>query len=473
MFFCRLMVLLTALMPDIAWTVMADADDHTRPNIILIFVDDMGYGCSGAYGDTNLVPVPNIDRIAHEGIRFTEGYVTAPGCGPSRYGMLYGAYQQRFGVQFNLDAYAKLSQFPNETLENNRIPASQPMMPVPLRKAGYVTGIVGKYNLPCYPKTPFDETMSVVHFTSDFWPDEHGHYDGVDEPKAVGGHKDIYWGPKDIGDEYLTDRMGRQAVDFIERHASKPFFLYLAFNAPHSPLQAKAAYKPRVAHLEDQARQFYGAMMLSVDENVGRVLDALDRMGIADETLVVFSSDNGASFAYRVKWPEDWPEVLLGSSGPLRAHKGSFYEGGIRVPFMMRWPARFEAGRVFTDPVSTLDLYPTFLSIAGIERPETATMDGVNLLPYLSGAKKGLADRTLYWYWYETGSMRRGPWKMVSYGDKRELFHLKDDVGETKDLSKLHPEVFRQMVHDYEAFRASMPPVLSPHPVLSKQAGGG
>ncbi|MEM9420320.1 MAG: sulfatase-like hydrolase/transferase [Planctomycetota bacterium] len=458
----RILLIIVLGLFGLAPRVSADAGDAPKPNIILIFVDDMGYGCSGAYGDTNLVPVPHIDRIAHEGIRFTEGYVTAPGCGPSRYGLLYGAYQQRFGVQFNTDAYSRLPQFPNETLDNNRVPATQPMMPIPLSEAGYTTGLIGKYNLPCYPNTPFDETMSVVHFSNDFWPDENGHYDGVDEPKAVGGHKDIYWGPKRVGDEYVTDRMGRQAVDFIERHAEKPFFLYLAFNAVHSPMQAKEAYKPRVAHLEGEARQLYGAMMISMDENVGRVLDALDRMDIADNTLVVFSCDNGASFAYRVKWPEDWPEVLLGSSGPLRAHKGSFYEGGIRVPFMMRWPAKFAAGRVFDQPVSTLDLYPTFCSIAGAELPKDAMIEGKNLMPYLEGEKTGLSDRTLQWFWNDVGSMRKGDWKLVAYGDRRELYNLKDDLGETTDLAKKHPELFKELNAEHDAFRAEMPPRLYP-----------
>ncbi|MEM6551126.1 MAG: sulfatase-like hydrolase/transferase [Planctomycetota bacterium] len=444
------------------------ATSAERPNIVLIFVDDMGYGCAGSYGDTNLVPMPNVDRLAAEGVRFTDGYVTAPGCGPSRYGLLLGAYQQRFGVQHNRDTWNTIPRFPNETLDNNRIPATHLMINQALSLGGYATAMVGKSNMPCYPQSTFDETWSPMTFGGDYFPDEHGNYGGVSDPNHSRGFKRILWGPERPGDEYLTDRLGRQAVSFIERNAHQPFFLYLAFNAPHSPMQAKAAYKPRVAHLKTEATRLYGAMMISMDENVGRVIDALERMGIDDNTIVAFSSDNGPSFAYRVEWPEDWPRELLGSAGPLRAHKGSFYEGGIRVPYTLRWPAKLKPGQVFADPVSTMDLYPTFTAAAGIDPPETTKLDGVNLLPYLRGEKTGLADRTLYWWWYDQGSMRRGPWKMVPYGKQRELFNLKDDIGETTDLSKQHPEVFNAMTRDYDAFRASMPPVLFPHPKLSQ-----
>ncbi|MEM9420318.1 MAG: sulfatase/phosphatase domain-containing protein, partial [Planctomycetota bacterium] len=138
------------------------------------------------------------------------------------------------------------------------------------------------------------------------------------------------------------------------------------------------------------------------------------------------------------------------------------------VPYIIRWPGKIKAGQVFEDPVSTMDLYPTFAAAAGAHVPETTRLDGFDLLPYLNGDKTGLADRTLYWWWYDQGSMRRGPWKMVSYGEQRELFNLKDDIGETTDLSKKHPEIFKEMTSDYDAFRASMPPVLHPHPQLSK-----
>ncbi len=445
-------------------TLLASPATGERPNIVLIYADDMGYGDAGCYGNTNLVPMPNIDRLAAQGVRFTEGYVTAPGCGPSRYGLLLGAYQQRFGVQGNRDTWNDIPAFPNETLANNRIPAGQLLVNQTFGAAGYATGMVGKSNMPCYPQTTFDETWSVMTFGGNYFPHETGYYDGVDGERHTQGFKRILWGPERPGEEYLTDRLGRQAVDFIERHAHEPFLLYLAFNAPHSPLQAKTAYQPRVAHLKSEATKFYGAMMISMDENIGRVMDALHRMGIDDNTIVAFASDNGPTYAYRVDWPDQWPREMLGSAGPLRAHKGTFYEGGIRVPYILRWPGKLTAGQVFDAPVSTMDLYPTFCAAAGIQPPATTQLDGVNLLPHLAGQATGLADRTLYWWWYDQGSMRRGPWKIVSKGQQRELFNLKDDVGETTDLAKHHPQVFQELTQAYDAFRAQMPPVLYPRP---------
>ncbi|NQU43502.1 sulfatase-like hydrolase/transferase [bacterium] len=436
----------------------ADGKSAIRnPNIILIYADDMGYGDAGCYGGTNLVPTPNIDRLAAEGVRFTDGYVTAPVCGPSRYGLLTGAYQQRFGIQTNKDAWAKLPGL-EETPENNRIPASQKIISEPMESAGYATGMAGKWNLPNYPKTTFDETMSVMHFGGDYWPDAEGHYGGVDESTAKGNFKRIVWGPEREGDEYLTDRLGRQSVEFVERHAEEPFFLYLAFNAPHSPMQAKKSHLDAVSHLKTEALRFYGAMLLSMDENVGRVLDALDRLGLADSTLVAFASDNGPTFAYNVDWPEEWPKELLGSAGPLSGHKGQYLEGGIREPFILRWPARLEAGQVYTQPVSTLDLYPTFCAAAGAEVPKGTILDGVNLLPFIQGEKTGSPHDMLFWYSTESGAIRQGKWKLLVYGKTRRLYDLESDIGETTDLAEKHPDVAAGLSDAFDRFRAEMPP---------------
>lgn len=343
-----------ALSPARSAQSSSSPSEFGNPNIILIIADDLGYGDTGYYdGGNPLVPTPNIDRLAAEGIAFTDAYVTAPMCGPSRFGILCGIYQQRLGVQDNRDCWAEIPG------GENRIPPSQKLLNQTLSSAGYVTGIVGKYNLPGYPKTTFDESMSVIHFGADYWPDEKEHYVGVDEPKAISNSKKApAWGPKKVGEEYLTDRLGRQASEFIDRHADRPFFLYLGFNAPHSPMEAKKSHQAQVRHLPSEALRFYGAMVLSLDENVGRVLSALERNGIKENTLVVLVSDNGPSYAFNVGWPEDWPKELLGSAGPLSGHKSTLLEGGIRVPFTMTWPSRWPTGQVYGQPVSTLDLYP-------------------------------------------------------------------------------------------------------------------
>lgn len=433
-----------------------------RPNIILLFADDMGYGDAGCYGDTNLVPMPNVDRLAREGVRFTDGYVTAPVCGPSRYGLLAGAYQQRFGIQWNPDAWGRIPGM-EETQAHNRIPSNQKLLHETLSDNGYVTGIVGKWNLPNYPKTTFDETMSVMHFGGDYWPDETGHYGGVNEPVPTSNFKDVYWGPKREGDQYLTDVLGDQSVDFINRHADEPFFLYLSFNAPHSPLQAKKVHQKAVAHLESEAQQYYGAMLLSMDENIGKVLDALDQRGLAENTLVAFSSDNGPTRGYTVDWPEEWPKVLLGSTGPLRGHKAQHLEGGIRVPYIMRWPAGLNAGQVYKKAVSTLDYYPTFCAAAGVTPPEETILDGVNLLPYLRDKKSGSPHEMLFWHSYHHGAVRSGEWKLYVYKDKRELYNLREDIGETTNVSGKHPEIFQRLSKAYDNFAAPLPPPVNPY----------
>lgn len=433
----------------------------SKPNIVLIFVDDMGYGDAGCYGGTNLVPTPNIDRLAAEGVRFTDGYVTAPVCGPSRYGLLSGAYQQRFGIQWNEDAYGVIPGM-KETPADKRVPRSQLLVNETLARADYTTGIIGKWNLPNYPWTSFDETISVIHFGADYWPDRSGRYRGVDEPKAISSSKNIVWGPEREGDEYLTDRLGREAVDFIGRHKDDPFFLYLAFNAPHSPMQAKSSLKQAVAHLPSEALRMYGAMMLSLDENVGKVLDALDAHGLAGNTIVAFASDNGATYAYNVDWPADWPKELLGSVGPLSGRKGQMLEGGIRVPFLLRWPAGLPAGEVYTAPVTTLDFYPTFCAAAGAEVPAETILDGVNLLPYLTGERTGAPHGQLFWHAVNRGAVREGKWKLYIHGDIVRLHDLEADIGESKDLLGQFPEVAERLQRAYDDFVEQLPPRVNP-----------
>ncbi|VGO22437.1 sulfatase family protein [Pontiella sulfatireligans] len=432
-----------------------------KPNIIMIFADDMGYGDAGCYGYDNLVPTPNIDRLAEQGIRFTQGYVTASACGPSRYGLLTGMYQQKYGVQWNQDTWSDLKNGEAETLADNRIPAGHLMMNQALGRAGYVTGMSGKSNMPCYPKTTFDEYKWVMAFGGQYFPDETGHYAGVDEPVARGGHKRILWGPEREGDVYLTDRLGDHAVDFIERHKQEPFFYYLAFNAPHSPMQAKISHKPQVAHLKTEATRMYGAMLLSMDENIGKVLDKLNELGLSENTIVAFASDNGATFAYNVDWPEDWPKEMLGSVGPLRGKKGTNFEGGNRVPFIIRWPSRLKAGQVYEQPVSTLDLYPTFCAAAEAGVTKETRLDGVDLYPFLAGKESGAPHETLYWFHDDGGAVRHGKWKLLVWKDMRWLYDLDADISESKDLIKQHPEVAAQLEKKYMDFVTPLPPALN------------
>jgi len=256
--------------------------------------------------------------------------------------------------------------------------------------------------------------------------------------------------------------MGRHAVEFIERHRGRPFFLYLAFNAVHSPWQAKREAAPRFASLTPPLN-FYAAMIASLDENVGRVLAKLESAGLERNTLVAFASDNGPALGSPriVVWPDHWPkEILVGSAGPLSGRKAQFLEGGLRVPFLLRWPARLPAGSVYSRPVSTMDLYPTFCAAAGAAAPPGTVLDGVNLLPFLRGESGGDPHEILFWKEDEAGAVRQGDWKLLlGPGEPRpRLFHLSEDIGEQHDLAAREPERLERLYRAWTRWAATLPP---------------
>lgn len=423
-----------------------------RPNLIKIFVDDLGWGDPVCYGG-DLVPTPAMDQLAKEGIRATAGYVTSPVCGPSRYGLMAGAYQQRFGVQTNRDAFSNMP--------GDRVPRTHLLLPEHLRQVGYVTGLVGKWNLKSDARIWFDEVYSLMDWGADYFPDEDGNYPGVwqrwpyDKPS-----KDYGWGPVREGDEYLTDRLGRESVEFIERHADKPFFLYLAMNAPHSPLQAKKEHKPLVEHIESEPLQLYAAMVISIDENIQRIMDALDRLGISDNTFVIFSSDNGPSYGYNVGWPEQWERVMLGSTGEFSGRKARLHEGGVRVPYILRWPDVLDAGKVYDKPISTMDVYPTFAAAAGAPIQEGTYLDGVNLLPFLTEEIASAPHQRLYWYQSNRGAVLEAPWKLLidSPNQPPSLYNLEEDPAESNDLANIYPDIFERLHAAWLAFVDTLPP---------------
>lgn len=433
-------------------SVCSGAEDH--PNLLLIFVDDMGYGDPGCYGGT-VIPTPHIDALAAEGVRFTDGYVTASVCGPSRLGLLAGAYQQRFGVYWNEDLWEKFGL---------KIPANHKLLPETLSAAGYVTGHVGKWNITPDPRDYVDEAFAVMNWKGAYYPDADGNYLGVDGP---GFRMEPHgWGPERESDEYLTDRLTRHAVEFLDRHAEEPFFLYMAYNAPHTPLQADRKYKKMFPDL-DEPNQIYAGMVSSLDESIGRVLKKVNGLGLEENTLVAFASDNGPARGapYLKGWHDDWPkETLLGSAGPLSGHKAQRNEGGIRIPFILRWPKQFKAGQTYVRPVSTLDLYPTLCAAAGVTVPDTTHLDGVNLLPYLTGQIQGSPHDMLFWKPHRDGAIRKGDWKLIieSWGNgKRRLYNLATDLGEKNDVAAKHPELTARLAKAWEDHFAEMPPAVS------------
>ena len=439
----------------------------TKPNIILILADDMGYGDPGCYGG-KLAPTPALDALAQAGVRCTDGYVTAPVCAPSRCGLMAGAYNQRFGMQWNEDHWRNRSY---------TVPTSHKLLPQALKAGGYITGHIGKWNMGADIAGCFDEAHDVIDWEADYFPNAAGHYHGVDSATEDASSKtNGVWGPQRPGDEYLTDRLGRHACAFIDQHKAQPFFLYLAFNAVHSPWTAKAADRVRFGRIQPEVLALYAAMTAALDENIGRVLAKLKAEGLEDNTIVVFASDNGPAKGPVPVWPAGWPaEIIAGSAGPLRGHKGQFFEGGVREPYILRWPAQLKAGQTYRQPVSTMDFYATFCAAAGAPVPAGTKLDGVNLLPYLRGEQAGAPHEILFWKNGEQGAVRRGAWKLVIgvWQPKLQLFNLAADLGETHDLAREKPEVVEQLHKAWCDWSAPLPPRANPPAGKPAKSGQG
>jgi arylsulfatase A-like enzyme len=444
-----LSILLCATLAVVAPLVAASA---SRPNIVVILADDLGYADVGCYGGKD-VPTPNIDRLAREGVRFTDGYVTCSACAPSRLSIMAGAYPQRFGMTWNDDRSA------------HKLPDSQRLLPELMRSAGYVTGLVGKWNIVRPAGQVFDEVHDFVEWESDYFPQEDGHYIGSNATKSPGfaSGKTAFWGPVRVSDEYLPDRMGHDAAEFIARHAAQPFFLFVSFNSVHSPWHGRHSDQARFAHLPHEVMRLYSSMIAGLDENVGRVLDALRAQRLEENTLVVFLSDNGPAKGgpHIEGWKPEWPkQLIVGSTAPLRGAKTDLLEGGIREPFIVRWPARVKAGVTSPLPVIANDLLPTACAAAGATIPGTTAVDGVDLIPFVSGQRDGVPHDTLYWKIKSAAALRRGDWKLLLLAPdwQPQLYNLATDPGEARDLAAEKPELTRELHAAWQTWNAPLPP---------------
>ena len=394
---------------------VAVAGDTPPANVILIVSDDAGHADFSMHGSPNF-PTPNIDRIAAEGVRFSQGYVTASVCSPSRAGLITGRYQQRFGHHHNI---------PPRYSEDNGLPVEEVTFADLVRDRGYRTIALGKWHLGYAPK---------FHPLSRGFDDYYGFLQGARKYVPIKGNRlnrllrDREPVKEDF--EYMTEELAEEAGRYIDEHAARPFFMYLCFNAVHGPLQATDADLARVDPALAGNRRKLAAMTMSLDDAVGTVLDALERNGIVDNTLVVFVNDNGGA-------------SHGANNAPLRGRKGQPYEGGIRVPFVARWPAAWPKGLVYDKPVSTLDLLPTVLAFAGPgESIETPELDGIDLTPMLSRSDGTGPNRTLFWSRKSTSAVRDGDLKLVvTTGDQPgvELFDLRLDPNEQQNIAAAHP----------------------------------
>lgn len=404
-----------------------------KPNILIIVGDDMGYADVGFHGCKD-IPTPNLDALAASGVRFTNGYVSGPYCSPTRAGLLTGRYQQRFGHEFNPDGKHGLSLA--ETTIANR-----------LKSAGYATGLVGKWHLGGSPelhpqKRGFDEFFG-------FLGGGHSYFKSTNIQRGTEPVKEI---------AYLTDSFGSEAVSFIERHKAEPWLLYLAFNAVHTPMHASDHRLAKFKAIEDETRRTYAAMMSAMDDAIGNVRAKLAATGLEKDTLILFISDNGGPTMKGTT-------TNASRNTPLRGSKRTTLEGGIRVLFIIAWPARIKPG-VYHQPAIQLDFHTTALAAAGVEVKPDWKLDGVNLLPFISGEKTTPPHDALYWRFGEQMAVRMGDWKLVRYDNNVDdngggtspvkLYNLASDITETKDLAASEPEKLKELQSKWDAWNVTL-----------------
>ncbi|MEM9415020.1 MAG: sulfatase-like hydrolase/transferase [Planctomycetota bacterium] len=408
------------------WSASAQTE---KPNIIWIVSDDCGYADFSMHGSDT--PTPRIDSIANDGVRFTNAYATACVCSPARAALLTGRYQQRFGHEFNV---------PGGRDESHGLPLTETLISDVLHDAGYRTIAIGKWHL-----GSADHFLPTARGFTDFYGFLQGGrgYFPVTTGRRAGT---LLRDTEPIADEnfdYLTDHLADEAVRYIEDSTDGPFFMYLAFNGTHSPFHTTDA---DLAAADGDA---IAAMTIALDRAVGKVLDALDAHGLAEDTLVVFANDHGGTRSH--------------DNGPLNGSKGTLWEGGLRVPFVMRWPGVIDAGRVVEEPIITLDLFPTALAAAGIDESPGEPLDGINLLPHLADGGDAIAQRTLYWKLGDRWAVRNGDLKLCVPGGRRggttmQLFDLANDLGEQRDLADDRPEDVARLLALYEAWAATHAP---------------
>jgi len=418
----------------------------------VIVADDLGFADLGFQGSRE-IHTPHLDRLAAAGVRFDNGYVTHPFCSPTRAGMLTGRYQQRFGHENNMVFDPKD--------EVAGLPLTEKPLPELLSEAGYVTGIVGKWHLGAHPKfhpmkRGFREMYGFVGGGHDYFDPGHA---GAADQHFIPNERN---GEAVVEKEYLTTAFGREAEAFIRRHPKDPFFLYLAFNAPHAPLQAPPEMVAKYAGIKDPARRTYAAMVTAMDDSIGRTLNALKELKLEEDTLVFFLSDNGG------------PTGNASTNTPLRGTKRTLYEGGVRVPFVMRWPAQLGKPRVDSRPVVSLDVFATALAAAGVKPPTGLTLDGVDLLPYLTGKQRADPHPRLYWRTFggAEAAIREGQWKWVrSVNSAPELYDLSRDPSERNNLIQERPADAARLKNAWEEWNRQMRSPRWPDHIFDRKRG--
>ncbi|MDD7984005.1 sulfatase-like hydrolase/transferase [Lentisphaera marina] len=409
---------------------------NSQPNLIVIMADDLGYGDVGFNGSEE-IPTPGIDSIAKNGVKFTSGYTSYSVCGPSRAGFMTGRYQQRFGFERN-------PQW-NLTDPKSALPKSEMTIAESLSQVGYHCGIIGKWHLGAEPslrpnKRGFHEFFGHLGGGHAYFPEKLR----IVKTEDVKNENDSYVSYITRNDtpvkttKYLTDEFSDEALSFVERNQEKPFFLFLSYNAPHTPLQATQKYLDRFAHVKDENRRTYCAMVSAMDDGILRLMQKLEELNLDDNTIVFFLSDNGG------------PESKNSSNNAaLRGAKGDVFEGGFRVPFAMKFPKQIKAGQVYDHPVSALDIFATIADLSQSPLNQDKPLDGVNLIPYLTGEKKGIPHQQIYLRKFDGNryAIRQGTYKLIIpwRGAPPQLYNLENDIGEKDNIASKYPERVREL----------------------------
>ena len=415
------------------------------PNIIVIISDDQGYADVGFHGSKEIF-TPNIDRIASNGVVFSQGYVSYAVCSPSRAGLITGKYQNRFGYTRNI------LLAPKDSLMG--LPLSEQTLPDVLNNVDYKTKAIGKWHLGAHEslvpeRRGFDEFFGFIIGGHRYFPEDLTLNDLTEARRQMDGYiTRIYDNGNRIDTKkYLTEELSDNAVQFIEDNSDNPFFLYLSYNAPHTPLQATERDLERNSHIEIEKRRTYAAMVSSMDDGIGLILDKLEEKKISENTIVIFFSDNGG-----VEW------YNFSDNGILRGIKGDFFEGGIRVPFTMQWPKKIKPGIIYDKPIIALDVFATVASAASAEKYIMNDIDGVDLLPYINGEKSGMPHEYLYWQNpdKDIDVVRDDRYKYLRIQGDEYIFDLKNDISEETNIIDSSKPIYDRLKSQFKEWEKDM-----------------
>ena len=425
--------------------ISCKSSSDNAPNIIVIISDDQGYADVGFHGSKEIF-TPNIDRIASNGVVFSQGYVSYAVCSPSRAGLITGKYQNRFGYTRNI------LLAPKDSLMG--LPLSEQTLPDVLNNVDYKTKAIGKWHLGAHEslipeRRGFDEFFGFIIGGHRYFPEDLTLNDLTEARRQMDGYiTRIYDNGKRIDTKkYLTEELSDNAVQFIEDNSDDPFFLYLSYNAPHTPLQATKRDLERNNHIEIEKRRTYAAMVSSMDDGIGLILDKLEEKKISENTIVIFFSDNGG-----VEW------YNFSDNGILRGIKGDFFEGGIRVPFTMQWPKKIKPGIIYDKPIIALDVFATVASAASAEKYIRNDIDGVDLLPYINGEKSGMPHEYLYWQNpdKDIDVVRDDRYKYLRIKGDEYIFDLKNDISEETNIIDSSKPIYDRLKSQFKEWEKEM-----------------